>query len=482
MTGGIVDHYLRHGTLPYGYEWVSREEFGDDLVQKKGTNDHPLHWGTICATHVDTMTEIATTHLENAIFKSHVARPVDGQPSNRDPYNWAFEPTMVIGTIFDAYDIYDNGMIIRKGGHGKPIHVHKDGSVIMKGKRRLPHRLVLEAAMGTPIPHRFTADHISRNRLVMSVNDVRLATARMQSLNRSNRGRRALLTEYVPTGPEMTYPNAWVSKVRLLDHTTGQFETVYLDSPLRRRVQFHVYSGRIRQRSGPRGTWKVRRGRMTNNGYTVYAFRGYSCLAHRLVALNNPSLFTKYRHGHVVNHIDGDRSHNESTNLEWVSHTENITRALGKSVCIECDGQMYSGISQHECAKQIFKALQGKANAPAIATIRNWIHGRTKAPAQWRFKVLTTGDAMRPMPKEQYEKIGRANKYAFIVESVCDGVVREHRCLGYDEITRHVNGIIGASIKSNVLTNWICYRRIPKKYGHVIRSIVRSTESRDGSI
>lgn len=60
---------------------------------------------------------------------------------------------------------------------------------------------------------------------------------------------------------------------------------------------------------------------------------------HRLVA----KLFVPgYQEGYVVDHIDGDKSNNMFTNLEWVSHSENTKRAyktglrIGKYEKIPC--------------------------------------------------------------------------------------------------------------------------------------------------
>lgn len=50
-----------------------------------------------------------------------------------------------------------------------------------------------------------------------------------------------------------------------------------------------------------------------------------NCWIHRLVArafLPNPDSLTD------IDHIDGDKSNNNINNLEWVSHSENIRRAL----------------------------------------------------------------------------------------------------------------------------------------------------------
>lgn len=66
-----------------------------------------------------------------------------------------------------------------------------------------------------------------------------------------------------------------------------------------------------------------------SNGYYVYGLRlnnkTYYCLAARLVAFTfipNDDRFKKS----VVNHIDGNITHNHKSNLEWVTHAENTQK------------------------------------------------------------------------------------------------------------------------------------------------------------
>jgi hypothetical protein len=46
---------------------------------------------------------------------------------------------------------------------------------------------------------------------------------------------------------------------------------------------------------------------------------------HRLVAL---AFCEGYQEGYTVNHIDGDKTNNAASNLEWVSHRDNIRHAI----------------------------------------------------------------------------------------------------------------------------------------------------------
>ena len=61
------------------------------------------------------------------------------------------------------------------------------------------------------------------------------------------------------------------------------------------------------------------------HGYKKVAFRGKQFYVHRLVAhvhLPNPLNYTE------VNHIDGDKSNNDKSNLEWCTRSENRQHAV----------------------------------------------------------------------------------------------------------------------------------------------------------
>ena len=69
---------------------------------------------------------------------------------------------------------------------------------------------------------------------------------------------------------------------------------------------------------------KVMRYYLNNSGYACIKLRGGNkkhFLVHRLVA---KAFCDGYEEGHVVNHIDANRLNNHASNLEWVTHKENI--------------------------------------------------------------------------------------------------------------------------------------------------------------
>ena len=78
-------------------------------------------------------------------------------------------------------------------------------------------------------------------------------------------------------------------------------------------------------------TGRVLAGCINNHGYIRYdvSVRGkrMAVAGHRLVA---GAFLTKSRPDDVVNHIDGDKTNNEISNLEWCSQKENMHHAIEK--------------------------------------------------------------------------------------------------------------------------------------------------------
>lgn len=95
----------------------------------------------------------------------------------------------------------------------------------------------------------------------------------------------------------------------------------------------------VKQRNG---SVQIKRGRVmsqtkNHKGYPLISFskdnKRYSRAVHRLVAI----AFVENPEGKPqVNHIDGDKTNNNSDNLEWVTASENVVHALESGLMTPC--------------------------------------------------------------------------------------------------------------------------------------------------
>lgn len=90
-------------------------------------------------------------------------------------------------------------------------------------------------------------------------------------------------------------------------------------------------AGRVR--SHRRGKYRILKTQTDKKGYQRIKFTvdrvDRSCKVHRLVAMafiDNPYGYPQ------VNHIDGDKSNNKVSNLEWVTNSENARHAIANGL------------------------------------------------------------------------------------------------------------------------------------------------------
>lgn len=139
---------------------------------------------------------------------------------------------------------------------------------------------------------------------------------------------------------------------------------------------------------GNKETGRLIVGDKNNMGYSRITFyrgkRRERVFRHRLIAkmfVDNPDRYDE------VNHIDEDKSHNSSDNLEWVTRTMNERanhRNLGKPytpfTVWFCDGTVRS----YEFAIDLAEEL-----GVTRRTVHNWLEGRVRGYRNYGIKSLS---------------------------------------------------------------------------------------------
>ena len=117
-------------------------------------------------------------------------------------------------------------------------------------------------------------------------------------------------------------------------------------------------------------------------------------LVHRLVCLSfNPNPDGKTE----VNHIDGDRENNQSSNLEWCTRSENMKHAH-KSGLIKKGGLLFSGDSRR-CDKS-------KLGIDDVLEIRKRFDEGEKARKIWLdYKNINYSNIRRCCKRESFKDI-----------------------------------------------------------------------------
>lgn len=113
----------------------------------------------------------------------------------------------------------------------------------------------------------------------------------------------------------------------------------------------------------------IYKGRKDKDGYLIVTCNGCPRKIHRIVAeLFIPNPENKQQ----VNHIDGNKSNNDVSNLEWVTGSENmkhcwkmgLTKGKHRSVTIldKRDNKIYKFNNLHDCSKHFGKSKKFFSN------------------------------------------------------------------------------------------------------------------------
>ena len=131
-----------------------------------------------------------------------------------------------------------------------------------------------------------------------------------------------------------------------------------------RSLQKHNCGYEMKQRIDRAGYYTVRLTKPTLLSSTIYV--------HRLIGfayIENP--YCKP----IINHIDGNKLNNEISNLEWVTHSENMKHAYSTGLVVTLPGRCRKIIDK--CSGAIFESIKMAADFYEIpySTCKNYLNG-----------------------------------------------------------------------------------------------------------
>ena len=119
-----------------------------------------------------------------------------------------------------------------------------------------------------------------------------------------------------------------------------------------------------------RKTQRLLQGSPDKRGYVTVSIRSsskmYTKLVHRLVAgafIPNPE------NKPTVNHIDGNKSNNDLSNLEWATHKENINHAISTGLRNTSGINAPSNIYSEEIVHKVCKLLEASKSPKEISEL-----------------------------------------------------------------------------------------------------------------
>lgn len=119
--------------------------------------------------------------------------------------------------------------------------------------------------------------------------------------------------------------------------------------------------------------FKAMNHQITDNGYRYVQVGGHRHLVHRLIAkayLPNPE------NKRCVNHIDGNKLNNAVSNLEWVTHSENMRHAVDTGLWVRKGSKQSNAKLTEEIVADIKRRLLNGETGTLLAEQYGIAHGR----------------------------------------------------------------------------------------------------------